>query len=554
MYKWWCFVFMYLALSVSNAQILNETFDYSSDFTTSSPFFSNGDRVFFGITGDTMDFGGGYMPSGLKSYEGFLGNYLTGMRLNGLGAVLPITITWEGLAIDNITNLIFKGDFAEYVDLPGHIDAGDFILVEYQIDGSGYQSLLSFVGADFSSGSHNGVFREDTNFDGIGDGQALNHQAQRFIKNITDTGAVLDLRISISVNAHEEDFALDNIIITGDGVVDSTPPVILCQEDIEVYTDFNTCGAIVNFSLPNAVDETDENPVVTQISGPISGSFFPTGFTELVYEAKDNAGNSSQCSRMVFVMDKQPPKVQCGEPIIVYAQEERCFAVVDYDLPIATDNCSSEEAIQITLISGVGSGGEFAVGVNYETYQITDLAGNMAICSTVIEVLPSMTPTLICPQEPLLVQTNKAGQYILPKLEGNFGIELGRYCGQRDVYTEQIPPPGTVFYEGVYEVVIHLFSQDSQVDSCTVQLLVQESLGVNDKVFSGFVLYPNPVKDKLYINNPEEIKSVQIYTIQGKLVNVFNEFPLSLAGLPKGVYIVRVQTQYSSENATIVKY
>src|SRR5690625_2740509 len=97
MFKWRCLVLMFLVMGISKAQILNETFDDTSNFTTSTPFFSNGDRAFFGITGDTNDFGSNSQPSGLKPYEGFLGNYLTGMRLNGLGADLPITITWENL-------------------------------------------------------------------------------------------------------------------------------------------------------------------------------------------------------------------------------------------------------------------------------------------------------------------------------------------------------------------------------------------------------------------------------------------------------------------------
>ena len=553
MYKWRCFAFMLLIMGISNAQILNDTFDATSNFTTSHPFFSNGDRVYFGITGDTDDFGGDNTPSGLKPYEGFFGNYLTGMRLNGMGASLPITITWENINIQNISDLIFKGDFAEYVDEPGHIDAGDFILVEYQIDANGFQPLLSFVGADFSSNSFNGIFREDTNFDGVGDGQSLNYLRQRFTKQIPDTGSVLDLRISVSVNAHEEDFALDNIILTGNGVVDATPPVVLCYNDIEVYTDFDSCGAHVNFLMPDAVDETDENPTVTQIGGPLSGAFFPTGSTELIFEATDSSGNTSQCSVFVIVEDKQSPNVQCAEPILVYAEENSCFTTVHYDLPTVSDNCSNTEDIQIDLISGVGSGEAFMVGVNYETYRITDLAGNVSVCSIVIEVLPSMVPKLHCPTESIFVRFNNAGQYILPKLEGRFGIELDDYCGQRGVYTEQSPQPGTVFFEGSYEVEIHLFSDNVLVDSCIVELVVQESLGVSENTRLEFVLYPNPVKDRLYIETLDEIKSIFIYTLQGRRFKDFKQAPITLSDLPKGVYIVRVEGYRTSSYSTVIK-
>lgn len=553
MYKWKSFAVMFFTLSISKAQILNETFDGPSDFTTSQSFFSNGDRVFFGITGNSNDFGGDDTPSGLKPYEGFFGNYLTGMRLNGMGASLPITITWENIAIQNIANLIFKGDFAEFVDAPGHIDAGDFILVEYQIDANGYQPLLSFVGADFSTPSFNGVFREDTNFDGVGDGEALHHKRQRFTKHLPDTGTTLDLRISISVNAHEEDFAIDNIILTGDGVVDVTPPVILCYNDIEVATDFNTCGAIVNFLLPNAVDETDEHPTVTQISGPASGEFFPKGITDIVFEATDNSGNSSQCTVSIFVVDKQPPTVQCVTTIIVYAEEESCFAIVDYDLPIVSDNCSNEAEIQVDLISGLGSGEEFWVGVNYETYRITDLAGNIAVCSVGIEVLPSMVPKLRCPREPIQVGLNKAGQYILPKLEGRFGIGLEDYCGQRGVYTEQYPQPSTVLYEGTYQVEIQLFSDDILVDSCTVQLIVQENLGRKENSLLDYVLYPNPVKEKLYVNTLEEIKSIQVFSLHGKLLKSTTETFVSMRDLPNGVYLIQVKSYSASSYSTVIK-
>lgn len=544
---------MCMVWSMAEAQILNETFDDALNFTTSTAFFSNGDRAFFGITGDSDDFGGDPIPSGIKPYEGFFGNYLTGMRLNGQGASLPITITWENLAIQNITQLVFRGDFAEYFDEPGHIDAADFILVEYQIDSGGFQPLLSFVGSDFSSGNFNGIFREDTNFDGVGDGLALNYEAQRFTKYISQTGAILDLRISMSVNAHEEDFAFDNIILTGDGVVDSTPPVILCYEDLQKFTDLDACGAIVSFPFPHAVDETDESPVVTQIEGPTSGSFFPTGITELIFEATDNSGNTSQCAVYVHIMDKQAPTVVCVTPIQVYADEASCETIVHYDTPVATDNCSSEEELQIELINGLGSGSYFPVGINYETYLITDSIGNMTACSVTIEVISQMTPRLICPNEPIPIQANNAGEYILPKLEGRYGIELGDYCGQRGVYTTQDPPPGTILQEGVYEVEINLFVNNEQVDSCVAQLLVQENLGVNDLESPAFILYPNPVSDILHIETSDKIKNIEVYNIHGKLLESFATSSISLRHLPKGVYIVRIETDNTKGFSLVVK-
>ena len=202
---------------------LNEPFDDSTQFSTSTPFFSDGNGDYFGISDGAAggDFGAGTVPSALKPYTGFTGSFLTGMDMDGEGATLPITVEWTGINIAGLTDLNFSGDFAEFFDTPGDIDeAGELILVEYQIDGNGYNNLLQFVGADFDNPPFNGFFREDTDFDGIGDGLTLGSAAQSFTKAIAQTGTTMDLRLTVSVNAGDEDFAVDNFVISGDDGLD----------------------------------------------------------------------------------------------------------------------------------------------------------------------------------------------------------------------------------------------------------------------------------------------------------------------------------------------
>ncbi|MEN8173591.1 MAG: hypothetical protein ABFS03_12025, partial [Chloroflexota bacterium] len=234
------FVFIFSALPLGGASaavIFAESFDDSSQFTTSTPFFSDGYGDYFGITdGTTGDFGVGTMPSSLKSYSGFSGNFLTGMDLNGEGASLPITVDWAGIDIIGISPLAFSGDFAEFFDDPGDIDASDFILVEYQIDGGGYQNLISFRLSEDEPDDYNGVFREDTDFNGTGDGATLGNAAQTFIKSIAGSGTTLDLRLSVTVEAGDEDFAVDNFSIFEE--TPSVPTVIINELDADqVSTD-----------------------------------------------------------------------------------------------------------------------------------------------------------------------------------------------------------------------------------------------------------------------------------------------------------------------------
>jgi len=205
----------FLTSAIATAQ-LNETFDDDSGFTvTTGGFQSDGTGDYFGIAdpvGATDDFGAGSEPSQLKAYTGFTGNFLTGMDLDGDGTN-PIIIEWT-VDISGIADVGFAGEFAEFFDSPGDIDqADDQILVEYDIDGNGFQNLIAFEGADFSSGSFNGVFREDTDFDGEGDGTALGDAAQLFLKDIPGTGTTLTLRLTVSVDSGDEDFAVDNFRI-----------------------------------------------------------------------------------------------------------------------------------------------------------------------------------------------------------------------------------------------------------------------------------------------------------------------------------------------------
>lgn len=367
----------------SFAQVLNETFDDNSGFTTSTPFFSDGTGDYFGLA-VVNDFGGGDVPTKLKAYTGFDGGYMTGMDLNGEGATLPIVIDWTGLDINGVTDLNFSGEFAEFFDTPGDIDNLDYILIQYQIDGGGYQNLIAFEGADFTgaNGTANGVFKEDTDFDGEGDGLTLGNAAQAFTKAIVGTGVVLDLRLSVSVNSGDEDFAVDTFLITGTGATDTTPPVVTCPGAIAMANDIGTCGAVVTFNGATATDDTDPAPVVTQTAGPESGSEFPVGITTVEFTATDASGNSSTCSFEVTITDQEDVALVCPGDQTVLADANDAYEIPDYvasGLVTVSDNCTAEADIEI--IQTPPAGAIVELGVFAIAIQATDAAGNVSYCN-----------------------------------------------------------------------------------------------------------------------------------------------------------------------------
>ena len=71
-------------------------------------------------------------------------------------------------------------------------------------------------------------------------------------------------------------------------------------------------------------------------------------------------------------------------------------------------------------------------------------------------------------------------------------------------------------------------------------------MSLNDVVDGQIPLsfYPNPAKNFITINSPENIISVSVYNIHGKLVkNVHRQNKIDIADLPEAVYVIQIQTE-----------
>lgn len=283
-------------LAPSQVSVLNENFDTAAGFSVNTPFFADSFGDFFGISDGAGggDFGDAGAPAGIKPYGGTTGSFLTGMDLNGEGASLPIEVTWQDLDIAGLDNLRFSGDFGEFFDSPGDIDASDYIELLASIDGGPEQTVLSFRGADFNSGSFNGIFRQDTDGDGVGDGAALGDTLANFAAAIDGTGTRLDLKLRVSVEAGDEDFAVDNFQITGTS--GATPsPAVIARSDNGVLVDEDQ-SLTDSFTVELATIPTD--PVALTISAPDNQSLVSLD------------GTSFAPSLMLYLADTTPISIQ----------------------------------------------------------------------------------------------------------------------------------------------------------------------------------------------------------------------------------------------------
>ncbi|HYC86744.1 MAG TPA: HYR domain-containing protein [Chryseosolibacter sp.] len=178
------------------------------------------------------------------------------------------------------------------------------------------------------------------------------------------------------------------------------PPVISnCPATITVDAG-SACTAVVTWNPPTASDNCTADVVISSNFNP--GDEFSSGTTTVIYTATDDAGNTSTCSFDVVVRDNTPPQFSNCPASITAEADSACTAVVSWEVPVASDNCSAE----VDLQGSHAPGDEFPMGVTTVTYIATDSAGNEAQCTFTVTVTDTTPPVFsLCPA-PMTVSAN----------------------------------------------------------------------------------------------------------------------------------------------------
>ena len=205
-----------------------ETFDYAENgqaasFTvtdTAGPaaFFGEATSfdylgVFDGAGDGGADFGADPAPTNANTYSNVDDNYLGGSDIDGGTPAIeePAFLTWAGIDISGLSNLRISADLATD-DSDSALDPDDFISFEVSVDGGAFQQVMAFETFDAST-FNQPAFLQDTDFDGIGDGDALTSAFATFTDDFAVSGSTLDLRLGVRVDSGREDFGIDNITL-----------------------------------------------------------------------------------------------------------------------------------------------------------------------------------------------------------------------------------------------------------------------------------------------------------------------------------------------------
>ncbi len=153
------------------------------------------------------------------------------------------------------------------------------------------------------------------------------------------------------------------------------PPTITCSGNIVTNVISGDCSRAVAFTV---MASGDPMPSVrhrigsTNITSP---HVFPVGTTTVTSTAT-NANGTNSCSFTVTVTESQPPDITCPADVFATVLPGEPEAVVEFEMPVATDNCG-----EVTLICNPPSGTVFPVGITPVLCTATDSSGNTNTCT-----------------------------------------------------------------------------------------------------------------------------------------------------------------------------
>ncbi len=251
-------------------------------------------------------------------------------------------------------------------------------------------------------------------------------------------------------------------------VSENSLPVIDCPANLSVPADAGTCSAVVTFAIPTATDSCS-SVTVDQTSGPTTGSTFPAGPTTVEFTATDAFGNTSTCSYVITVVDELDPEITCPGDIAIDTDPGVCDAIVTYDAPIVSDNCSVASVI---MTEGLASGSTFPSGETTVTYLVTDISGNTATCSFTVTVTDNEDPQVICPSDITVNipdgDCEAVVNYALPTATDNCGIDAVNLI-------EGLASGGT-FPTGATTITYEAVDPSGNIDSCSFTVSVIETV------------------------------------------------------------------------------
>lgn len=239
--------------------------------------------------------------------------------------------------------------------------------------------------------------------------------------------------------------SIDNISVTG---TDTTPPVFNCFSPIDLAVQ-SGCQAIAEDYTKTGFTVSDNctdsiNIIITQSIPEFTVLTSGPGGTETItLTATDEAGNSTQCTFTLNIIDATLPVPVCPSDTSVYVDNNCDGLLPDYtSFVMSTDNCTASMNIIVSQSPTPGTVINGSIVVTPIIMTATDESGNSATCTFDMQTLDTIPTSITCPTD-----TNLA-------VGANCQFTLGDYTAGAilvdnceplsNLTVTQSPAPGTV--------------------------------------------------------------------------------------------------------------
>ncbi len=203
--------------------------------------------------------------------------------------------------------------------------------------------------------------------------------------------------------------AVDNIRVFGSDLID---PVMTCPDTLSLAVDLNCqalCSDYTDDMLTLSDNCTDSSLIVVTQDIPEFTIFGtgPGGFEQVVVTATDEAGNSTQCSITLSIIDDTNPTIICPADTNVYVDNNCDGTLEDYtgDV-IIDDNCTAIGNLIVTQSPPVGTIVNGVIVDTDVTMTVSDESGNTASCIFVARTIDTLVATITCPADTNIYANN----------------------------------------------------------------------------------------------------------------------------------------------------
>lgn len=207
------------------------------------------------------------------------------------------------------------------------------------------------------------------------------------------------------------------------------PPTAVCKN---ITVALNSSGTV-------SITAADVDNGSTAPCGLGSMTVSPNSFTcankganSVTLTVTDTAGNNSQCTATVTVVDNTPPVIDsCPSNITVPAASGLCSAVVNFNVT-ATDNCDS-----VTVACTPPSGSPFPVGTTSVSCTATDTSNNTSSpCNFTVTVTnPAPVVTITGPPSGAIFATNTSVTFTGTFTDAGGGTHTAQWSFVSDTQT-----------------------------------------------------------------------------------------------------------------------